>query len=604
MPHLLPASWKVAVHEALLRDVPRRVDRQLLHLAPVVALLGAAINAGDAYLCFRDFAQPAATGFALFSAAMAGACLYCASLAVRLTTASPLLNTVTTWLIVAASLHGLAKLYYTRDAFYHGGPILLLGLAGCILTSLRSYLLIAAINVTGSLTALWTVVPAETVDKQSALIVIANIGFFVLLARQHWDNLIGFLEQEDRRLKVELRATIAQLRTEVAVRTESETSLRASEARYRSLFDNSLVGIFRCDESGRFLMANAVLAEMLGYRAAAELTSVSLLKHLAADPNLPTSAPGELRRLLETTRLQGGGYAFRRCDDQIVPVTLHARRIVDDDQRLIGYEGLVLDITARKQAEESLRQHRERLLQVGRLASLSETLAAIAHEVNQPLNAIAGFAGASVQTIADSDDPLVVQVRKWNERIADEANRAGTIIRRLRSFAHMNQPQLAPVELPAVIDAALAITEPLFEKCQVQSRVEHDVRLPAVQIEQLLIEQVLTNLLRNACDAMSAGNATQRKVTIRTSQRGDFAEVAVTDTGSGIALEDHDQLFEPFVTTKTDGIGLGLAISRSIVEAHGGRIWTEASAQGTTFCLTLPLVKNEQRIESVPEEPS
>ena len=384
---------------------------------------------------------------------------------------------------------------------------------------------------------------------------------------------------------------MAYLQDEVRIRTESEAHLRESEERYRTLFDNSIVGVFRCTPDGRLLLANTILANMLGYESAAELQERSLTDHFPMDTahDSPSRKPS-----FELSHLNGGEHCLRRCDGTSLPVALHARLMVDENGTPLGYEGLVLDITARKQAEETLRRHREQLTHVTWLASLSETLAAIAHEVNQPLNAIAGFAGASVRTVLECTDPAVVQVRQWNERIADEASRAGEIIRRLRGLAHLDSPRLAPVGWRELVRSVLAITQPLLEALSVEIELEHDSAVSDVLVERLLIEQVLINLIRNACEAMNDTPASRRKITIQAIRNERFVQISVSDTGTGISSADGPRIFEPFVTTKVDGIGLGLAISRSIIESHGGQIWTEMKAgPGATFCFALPLAMEQ-----------
>lgn len=294
--------------------------------------------------------------------------------------------------------------------------------------------------------------------------------------------------------------------------------------------------------------------------------------------------------------LNGGEHVLIRRDGQPMTVVLHALGISEGDHGVAGYEGLMLDVTARKAAEAALQQHREQLTHVSRLASLGEMLAAIAHEVHQPLHAIAAFAGASVKTMSDSSDPMATKVRHWNVRIGEQATRAGEIIHRLRRFAHKEEPQRTQVNLHDLIKESLALIEPFLDRHRVKVRIDHDGDLPPVFVDRVLIEQVFTNLFRNACEAMSGNAEVPRRLTVQARHRRDIVEVAVIDAGVGLAAAaDGRDIFAAFVSSKPDGLGLGLAISRTIVEAHGGRIWASQNQdRGTTFHVALPLVPRKE----------
>lgn len=565
-------------------------DAAFLRSAPWIAFLLGCDCVTHVGWHFRELAHTPAVALSIFSSLLGIGYLAAAFLMARFQVGGAVANQAATLLLGLSALNGLWRYYLTLDRWYVGGILLLLALA-CVLMRLAAFVKLAAIVLVGLYAVTWAREPADSADLRNDGLAVSTIGLIVVLSRRHIAHVAADLALNDERLQQELQATVARLHDEIRERRASESKLRMSEERYRALFDNSIVGVFQCAGDGRFTLANAVLATMLDYDGADAMMRSSLATHW---PLAPASPLADFQHRFEAGQLDGGEYVLERKDGSLLTVMLYARKRSDAQGLLVGYEGLLVDITARKEAEEALREHREQLAQVSRLASLAETMAAIAHEVNQPLHAIASFAGASVEMIANSRDDAAATVAQWNQRIAEEANRAGEVIRRLRSFAHMAQPEPGPADVDEMIRRSLVLVGPLLAQCQVEVEVAHDHDATVVWAEQLLIEQVLTNLIRNACEAMRGNAHKPRKLAIAASRGQSFAEISVSDTGRGLSSDAANKLFEAFVTTKHDGIGLGLAISRTIVEAHGGEIVARSSHRGATFSLTLPLYKEQE----------
>jgi len=268
----------------------------------------------------------------------------------------------------------------------------------------------------------------------------------------------------------------------------------------------------------------------------------------------------------------------------------------EDERRLVQAVAERLGhIAERLEAERRLQEHeaelRERLTHLTRVSTLGEMASNIAHEINQPLTAIASYAQACRRLLrspsTDRDEILEVL-----SRIGDQAVRAGNIVQRLRTLVRKRSTSKASCDINACVEEI----QPLFsadarlQDCQLRVELEED--LPRVHADGVQIQQVILNLIRNGIDAMEDNPPDQKILEIKTfAPDGRTVQISVTDRGSGLPEETEDQLFEPFFTTKEGGMGLGLSVSRSIMESHGGRIWFSSDrAGGTSFHLSLPIV--------------
>jgi len=247
------------------------------------------------------------------------------------------------------------------------------------------------------------------------------------------------------------------------------------------------------------------------------------------------------------------------------------------------------DITDLVRAEEQDRLHKAELAHVGRLSILGEMTSGLAHELNQPLCAITTYAQTCLRII-QAGDCKPEEVRYGLEQVVRQAELGGAIFRRLRNFARKGDLHPQRVDLRDVIDEVAGFIRAEARQNDVQLRLDIARRLPAVWADPIQIEQVMLNLVRNSMDAMSAVQPQQREIVIKAArQQRHQVRICIGDSGPGCPPEAVDRLFEPFYTTKSTGLGIGLVISQNIIDAHGGRLWLEANASaGATFCFTLP----------------
>jgi len=242
----------------------------------------------------------------------------------------------------------------------------------------------------------------------------------------------------------------------------------------------------------------------------------------------------------------------------------------------------------RARAEERAQRQLSQLAHVARLATMGELASGLAHELNQPLCAIVNFVEASLE-LARADGAGTKELRGALAEVARQAQRAGEVIRRLREFVRRREPEREPIDLNSAVREVVALTAPEARNRGVRVRLRLGARLPRVLADTIQVQQVLVNLVRNGFDALHSAEARKRVLTIQTVRRDKMVELAVADCGLGLAAEQQERLFEPFFSTKPDGMGMGLSISRSILEALDGQIWAEPNrAGGATFRLTLP----------------
>jgi C4-dicarboxylate-specific signal transduction histidine kinase len=257
----------------------------------------------------------------------------------------------------------------------------------------------------------------------------------------------------------------------------------------------------------------------------------------------------------------------------------------------------VLDLTERKRAEEELRESERRyreaqmaLAQVNRVTTMVELTASIAHEVNQPLAAVVANAEACLRWL-DRETPDLAAARRSVEWVIDDGNRASEVIRRVRALANKSDIEKVPLDVNDVVREVIALVQRELTSHLVSLRMELAPALPMTLGDQVQLQQVMINLLMNGIEAMQSTTDRPRELVIRSRQDDAHGVlVSVTDCGVGISPEDADRLFNVFFTTKSGGMGMGLSICRSIVEAHGGRLWATANLpHGATFQFTLPV---------------
>ena len=291
-------------------------------------------------------------------------------------------------------------------------------------------------------------------------------------------------------------------------------------------------------------------------------------------------ATGE-RKIIGIGRVVTG----QRKDGTTFPMELSVGEARFGDTRL--FTGFVKDLTERERSERRIEQLQAELMHVARLGELGQMGAALAHELNQPLAAIVNYLQAARRLLQAAPE-APPRVGEAKEKAAAQADRAGQVIRRLREFVARGENDRREENVNALIEEAAALALVGAKSSGVTTRLLLRADLPSIRVDKVQIQQVLLNLIRNALEAMDASN--ERVLTVEAAAADGLMTVAVTDTGPGLSPEVADNLFQPFVTTKASGMGVGLSICRSIIEAHGGRIWASPrTGGGTVFSFALPL---------------
>jgi len=257
------------------------------------------------------------------------------------------------------------------------------------------------------------------------------------------------------------------------------------------------------------------------------------------------------------------------------------------------FTGFVRDLTEHQQTQARLQELQSELVHISRLTAMGEMASALAHELNQPLAAISNYMKGSRRLLADSVDPNAPKIESAMDRAAEQALRAGQIIRRLRDFVSRGESEKRLESLSKLIEEAGALGLAGARDQNIQLRFNLNPEFDLVLVDRVQIQQVLVNLFRNALEAMA--QSPRRELIVSNAEvTDDMVEVEVSDTGPGFHDDVKSNLFQTFFTTKETGMGVGLSISRSIIEAHGGRMWAETNASGgATFRFTLPIAASE-----------
>ncbi len=264
------------------------------------------------------------------------------------------------------------------------------------------------------------------------------------------------------------------------------------------------------------------------------------------------------------------------------------RAVHGADGQVVEFVGAVRDVTEQRLAEDALHEARAELAHVARANTVGALTASIAHEVNQPLSGIVTNANTCLRLLAE-DPPNVAHARETAQRTIRDANRAAEVIARLRALFRKRRIVTEPLDLNEVVNEVIALTRSEVRRGGVVLREELATALPHVFGDRVQLQQVLLNLILNALEATSTVTDRPRELCIRTHARDEHVEIGVQDNGVGLHGRDPEKIFEPFVTSKEGGMGMGLSISRSIVERHGGRIWAASrSEHGAELVFVLP----------------
>ena len=375
-------------------------------------------------------------------------------------------------------------------------------------------------------------------------------------------------------------------RAEIAVQ-ETQTALLASESRLQKII-TSIPGLVWAADANRAV--TFLSRQYLDYTG------------LGNEPELwhgwtAHIHPDDRANLLEVWDRAGATGQADECEARLRSgdgeyrwFLFRASPFFDETGNIDEWFGVTIDIEDRKRAEEDLRQTQTDLAHASRMMTMGELAVSIAHEVNQPLMAVVTNASTCLRWL----DPKQLNLdlaRQAAERIVRDGHRAGDIVASIRALARKSAPKMEAVDLRRLIQEVLDLLRGEFQRRDIISKAEFSQRATTVLGDRTQLQQVVLNLVMNAIEAISPAETERRRLTVRTDLTGEVAQVSVSDTGVGLDPESRDRIFEAFYSTKAEGIGMGLAICRSIVEAHGGRIWASDNApQGSVFNITLPLM--------------
>lgn len=376
----------------------------------------------------------------------------------------------------------------------------------------------------------------------------------------------------------------------VLSRLEDPPAPDEQDAHVRSILDTVPDGMIVIDEHGIIRAFSAAAERIFGFSSAEVCgRNVSLLMpsphRQAHDGYLARYARTRERRIIGIGRTVTG----QRRDGSTFPLELAVGEVLRGGARL--YTGFIRDLTDRQRTQEEMQELQAELLHVSRLSALGQMATTLAHELNQPLTAVTNYLSAAQRLFAAGNQPA--RVGEAMGKAADQALRAGEIIRRLREFVATGESEKQGEPLTTLVEeaTALAFIGARQRGATATLHVAPDCGL--VLVDKIQVQQVLLNLIRNAIEAVDS--LARQEVTVTARRAGDMVEVSIADTGTGLAPEVEAQLFRPFVTTKRGGMGVGLSICRSIIEAHGGRIWAEPnSGGGTVFRFTLLGLEEEE----------
>ena len=363
--------------------------------------------------------------------------------------------------------------------------------------------------------------------------------------------------------------------TDITERRRTQEALAAAHERFAAVMEEINAAIVVTDANSRALLyANSYFNRVFGPTAEQEDFCLVAPHYWQKLAGLPPHIPSDVF----DTEIQFNQQWFH----------VRGRVFKWVDGRTAHME-LATDITERKQADELARQQQEKIQFTARLVTMGEMASSLAHELNQPLTAIASYATGCLNKLRQGESGE--SVLPAMEIISTQAQRAGKIIRNMRDFVKKSAPHKAPAPLSDIMEQAVAFAEIEARRQAVEIRLEAEDELPQVNVDRVMIEQVILNLVRNGIEAMGEAPHRQPLITLNGRRIGeDLVEVCVADQGKGMSEEVARQLYTPFFSTKPDGMGMGLNICRTIIEFHHGRLWHEPDpAGGTRFCFTLPL---------------
>jgi two-component system sensor kinase FixL len=411
------------------------------------------------------------------------------------------------------------------------------------------------------------------------------------------------LEQQNR----ELSEQIALLESHIVKKTDQLTDknntlkktidelnysrhqLLEREAKLNSILNASIEGIIVIDPAGAIVSVNTAVENIFGYHAEELIgNSIKLLMPIAMRKNQDLYLEKYLRIFIPKALGQIREVEGLRKDGMLVPLDMTVAEFPLDGVRY--FSGIVRDVSARKLQEQQEKEHLEKLAHVTRVGLMGEMASGIAHEVNQPLSAVVNYTQVCMRLL-QSEKQDMAKIGEIMQKANQQALKAGQIIHSMREFVKHRKIHRSTVDINDLIYDAISLFESDFKQNLISMRFELTKSLPSVFIDRVQIEQVLLNLIRNSIDALKElPQFTQRQLSIESSLNPiNYIEVRVKDNGPGLTQQQQEKILTPFFTTKSSGMGMGLSISRSLVESHHGTLhFNSKEDKGTTFYFTLP----------------
>ncbi len=375
--------------------------------------------------------------------------------------------------------------------------------------------------------------------------------------------------------------------TDINDRKRAEDELKRSEARHRVVVETASDAVVSIDESGAIILANPATERIFGYNP----------EDLIGKP-LTVLMPGAMRDFHETgfkrypetgerhMNWQGTEVTARRANGEEFPAEVSFGEMTADRGKI--FTGFIRDISEKKRADEELQNTHAELARMMRVMTIGQLTASIAHEVNQPLSGIITNASTCLRMLK-SDPPNIEGARETAQRTIRDGNRASDVVTRLRTLYSKKQIEVEPLDLNEAAREVIALVSGELQRNNVIVTNEFSDHLPPVHGDRVQLQQVILNLLRNASDAMSGIEDRPRQMALRTELEDGYVRLSVRDSGVGFTPEIANQMFEPFYTTKPDGMGVGLSVSRSIIEANRGHLWASANdGPGATVAFSIP----------------
>uniref|UniRef100_UPI0005C1705E sensor histidine kinase n=1 Tax=Rubrivivax gelatinosus TaxID=28068 RepID=UPI0005C1705E len=404
-------------------------------------------------------------------------------------------------------------------------------------------------------------------------------------------------------LSLALFAVVLLLARDVRRRARVERALGEALAFRKAMEDSLVTGLRARDLQGRITYVNPAFCAMVGF---SEEEMRQPLPPYWPPEFVEVYAERQRGRLVGAGRpareaREGFETVFMRKNGERFPVMIYEAALVDGQGRQTGWMSTVLDVSAQRRIEELSRQQQDRLQASARLATVGEMASLLSHELNQPLAAIASYSSGSLNLLDDAahdgtpPGPVDAMLRQALERIAEQAERAGRIIKSVHHFVRRRVQQRETLGADQLIDAVLPLVRLQARKSGTRVEIDIPKRAPRLECDRTMLEQVLLNLTRNGIQAMETDTPLEERVlALRVRQASpQRIEIVVADRGPGIPAEVADKLFTPFYTTRTEGMGLGLSLCRTVVEQHGGTLefGPGADGRGSEFRFTLPAAR-------------